>query len=160
MPMPCHLTIEGEKQGKIEGSCEMQGRGGSILVYELQHNVHMPRDPHSGLPSGKRVHDPFTIVKQKNQQSNGGRSSRYRPLRQSGTLLSRKAVNSFPLTSECPFWLKMSPLQYQKTVRLNEARRLMLAEHLNAATAAFQVGHESPSQFSREYRRMFGLPPL
>jgi type VI secretion system secreted protein Hcp len=63
MPMPCHLTLEGEKQGKIEGSCEMQGRLGTILVYELQHSVHMPRDPHSGLPTSKRVHEPFTIVK-------------------------------------------------------------------------------------------------
>jgi AraC-like DNA-binding protein len=54
----------------------------------------------------------------------------------------------------------MSPLQYQKTLRLNEARRLMLAERLDAATAAFQVGYESPSQFSREYSRFFGAPPL
>jgi len=54
----------------------------------------------------------------------------------------------------------MSPLQYQKTLRLSEARRLMLAERLDAATAAFQVGYESPSQFSREYSRLFGAPPL
>jgi AraC-like DNA-binding protein len=54
----------------------------------------------------------------------------------------------------------MSPLQYQKTLRLNEARRLMLMERLDAATAAFQVGYESPSQFSREYSRLFGAPPL
>jgi AraC-like DNA-binding protein len=54
----------------------------------------------------------------------------------------------------------MSPLQYQKWLRLNEARRLMLAERLEAAAAAFQVGYESPSQFSREYSRLFGAPPL
>jgi AraC-like DNA-binding protein len=54
----------------------------------------------------------------------------------------------------------MSPLQYQKWLRLNEARRLMLTERLDAATAAFQVGYESPSQFSREYSRVFGVPPL
>ena len=54
----------------------------------------------------------------------------------------------------------MSPLQYQKWLRLNEARRLMLTEHLDAATAAFQVGYQSPSQFSREYSRLFGTPPL
>lgn len=54
----------------------------------------------------------------------------------------------------------LSPLQYQKQLRLQEARRLMLAEHLDAATAAFQVGYESPSQFSREYNRLFGAPPL
>ena len=54
----------------------------------------------------------------------------------------------------------MSPLQYQKWLRLNEARRLMLTERLDAATASLQVGYESASQFSREYGRLFGAPPL
>ncbi len=54
----------------------------------------------------------------------------------------------------------LSPLQYLKQLRLQEARRLMLTERLDAATAAFQVGYESPSQFSREYSRLFGAPPL
>jgi AraC-like DNA-binding protein len=53
----------------------------------------------------------------------------------------------------------MSPLQYQKWLRLNEAKRLMLNEKADAASAAFRVGYESPSQFSREYRRFFGAPP-
>lgn len=53
----------------------------------------------------------------------------------------------------------MSPLQYQKWLRLNEARRLMLNENSDAASAAFDVGYESPSQFSREYTRLFGAPP-
>jgi AraC-like DNA-binding protein len=53
----------------------------------------------------------------------------------------------------------LSPLQYQKRLRLQEARRLMLGDGLDAAEAAFRVGYESPSQFSREYRRMFGAPP-
>lgn len=53
----------------------------------------------------------------------------------------------------------MSPLQYQKWLRLGEARRLMLNENLDAASAAFHVGYESPSQFSREYSRLFGAPP-
>lgn len=54
----------------------------------------------------------------------------------------------------------MSPLQYQKQLRLLEARRLMLAENADATYAAYQVGYESPSQFSREYSRMFGAPPM
>ncbi|HEY5704035.1 MAG TPA: AraC family transcriptional regulator [Terrimicrobiaceae bacterium] len=53
----------------------------------------------------------------------------------------------------------LSPLQFQKQLRLHEARRLMLVDQLDAATAAFEVGYESPSQFSREYRRHFGAPP-
>jgi len=53
----------------------------------------------------------------------------------------------------------MTPVQYQKQLRLQEARRLMLAEDHDAATAAHRVGYESASQFSREYRRQFGRPP-
>lgn len=54
----------------------------------------------------------------------------------------------------------MSPLQYQKHLRLHHARELMLSEAADAATAAFRVGYESPTQFNREYRRMFGAPPM
>ena len=54
----------------------------------------------------------------------------------------------------------MSPLQYQKQLRLLEAHRLMLAENADAASAAYWVGYESPSQFSREYSRMFGASPI
>ncbi|QPB80056.1 AraC family transcriptional regulator [Proteus sp. GOKU] len=54
----------------------------------------------------------------------------------------------------------MTPLQYQKWLRLNEARRIMLIEMSDVSEAAFIVGYESPSQFSREYQRLFGLSPL
>ncbi|KAF1069845.1 MAG: Exoenzyme S synthesis regulatory protein ExsA [Pseudomonas citronellolis] len=54
----------------------------------------------------------------------------------------------------------LSPLQYQKQLRLQEARRLMLSEGLEVAVAGHRVGYESPSQFSREYSRLFGAPPL
>lgn len=54
----------------------------------------------------------------------------------------------------------MSPLQYQKQLRLLTARQMMLAESADATHTAYQVGYESPSQFSREYARMFGAPPM
>ena len=54
----------------------------------------------------------------------------------------------------------MSPLQYQKRHRLQEARRLMLGEHLDAATTAFRVGYEDAAHFNREYKRLFGAPPM
>lgn len=54
----------------------------------------------------------------------------------------------------------MGPLQYQKNIRLQEAKRLMLTGRFDATSAALEVGYESPSQFNREYRRLFGLPPL
>src|SRR5215208_4082715 len=53
----------------------------------------------------------------------------------------------------------MSPLQYQKHIRLQEARRLMLNEDLDAASAGFRVGYEDPSYFSRDYKKQFGAPP-
>lgn len=53
----------------------------------------------------------------------------------------------------------MSPLQFQKQVRLQEARRLMLGEDLDAASAGFRVGYEDPSYFSRDYKKAFGAPP-
>jgi AraC-like DNA-binding protein len=54
----------------------------------------------------------------------------------------------------------MSPLQFQKNLRLHEARRLLVCDNVDAGTAAFEVGYESVSQFNREYRRMFGAPPI
>lgn len=54
----------------------------------------------------------------------------------------------------------MSPLQFQKKLRLHEARRLMLGEDLDAAQAGFRVGYEDASHFSRDYKRLFGEPPL
>lgn len=54
----------------------------------------------------------------------------------------------------------LSPLQYQKRLRLNEARRLMLAESPDVTTVAFQMGYESATKFSREYSRLFGAPSV
>jgi AraC-like DNA-binding protein len=54
----------------------------------------------------------------------------------------------------------MSPLQYQKHLRLHEARRILLGEEVDAATAALRVGYESATQFNREYKRIFGAPPM
>lgn len=53
----------------------------------------------------------------------------------------------------------MTPVQYQKQLRLQEGRRLLMTENYNVANTAFHVGYESPSQFSREYARLFGCPP-
>ena len=53
----------------------------------------------------------------------------------------------------------LSPLQYQKRVRLLQARMLMVASGKSVTAASFEVGYESPTQFSRDYARVFGLPP-
>ncbi|MFS2154399.1 AraC family transcriptional regulator N-terminal domain-containing protein [Rhizobium sp. Rhizsp42] len=54
----------------------------------------------------------------------------------------------------------MSPLQFQKSLRLHEARRMLVCDNVDAGTAALEVGYESVTQFNREYRRMFGAPPI
>lgn len=73
-----------------------------------------------------------------------------------------KAINLSPSALHHQFKrvTAMSPLQYQKKIRLQEARRLLFAESWEAAEVGYQVGYESPSQFSREYAKMFGLPPI
>jgi len=63
MPMPAHMTAEGEAQGVIEGSCDMEGREGTILLDAFEHTVRIPRDPQSGLSTGKRVHEALKVVK-------------------------------------------------------------------------------------------------
>lgn len=75
-------------------------------------------------------------------------------------LASHASMSTSSLHQHFRMLTSMSPLQYQKWLRLHEARRLMLAESMDAANAAFQVGYESPSHFSREYKRLFGNPPL
>jgi type VI secretion system secreted protein Hcp len=69
MSMPSHLSLTGKNQGKIEGSCEISGREGTILVYALDHLIEIPRDTHSGLPTGKRIHLPMTITKEMDKSS-------------------------------------------------------------------------------------------
>jgi len=54
----------------------------------------------------------------------------------------------------------MSPLQFQKQLRLQAARRKMLTDEIDASRAAFEVGYESPSQFNQVYKRFFGKPPV
>jgi len=54
----------------------------------------------------------------------------------------------------------MSPLQFQKRLRLQEARRLMLGQGLDAASAAYRVGYHDAAYFNREYKGLFGLPPM
>jgi len=64
MAMPAHLTLTGEKQGKIDGHCRIQGREKTILVYGMNHEISIPRSPTDGLSTGKRLHGPLTITKE------------------------------------------------------------------------------------------------
>lgn len=76
------------------------------------------------------------------------------------TLASEARMSTSALHLHFKQVTSLSPLQYQKQMRLQEARRLIFAEAMDAARAAHEVGYHSPSQFSREYRRLFGAPPV
>ena len=66
---PAYLELEGVNQGVIQGSCEIERREGTIVVYSLGHNVTVPTDPASGLPTGRRVHNPLKILKEIDKSS-------------------------------------------------------------------------------------------
>jgi len=63
MALTGYLTLEGNNQGKMEGDCTQKGREKTILVYAVDHTLEIPRDNLTGLPTGQRIHRPFTITK-------------------------------------------------------------------------------------------------
>lgn len=63
MAMTSYLKLEGMNQGAIEGDCTQKGREKLILVYGVEHSIEIPRDTHTGLPTGQRIHFPYTIIK-------------------------------------------------------------------------------------------------
>jgi type VI secretion system secreted protein Hcp len=69
MAMPCFMKVEAEKQGAIDGSCDIKGHEKAILAYGLDHKIEMPRDPQTGLSSGKRIHGPLSVVKEIDKSS-------------------------------------------------------------------------------------------
>ncbi len=64
-----YLKVKGASQGNIKGDCTQSGREKMILVYSMDHEVEIPRDVHTGLPSGQRIHKPLKILKHKDQAS-------------------------------------------------------------------------------------------
>jgi len=69
MALNAYLTLKGQKQGTITGSVTQKGREGSILVHAFNHDILSPRDPDSGLPTGKRLHKPLYILKEIDRSS-------------------------------------------------------------------------------------------
>jgi type VI secretion system secreted protein Hcp len=69
MALAAYLTIVAERQGQIHGSVTQKGRENKILVIAVQHEIVCPRDPQSGIPTGKRMHKPFTITKELDRSS-------------------------------------------------------------------------------------------
>ncbi len=69
MPMPCYALIKGKNQGEIKGSSKVRGHEGRILVQAVDHVIEIPRNPQSGLTTGKRVHGPMRLTKEVDQSS-------------------------------------------------------------------------------------------
>ncbi len=69
MPMPSYMTLEGQNQGKIEGSVKVKGHEGKILVQAVEHTIEIPKSPQTGLPTGKRIHGPATVTKEIDKSS-------------------------------------------------------------------------------------------
>jgi type VI secretion system secreted protein Hcp len=69
MALAAYLTIVAERQGPIHGSVTQKGREGKILVLAVQHEIVCPRDPQSGIPTGKRMHKPLTVIKELDSSS-------------------------------------------------------------------------------------------
>lgn len=63
MAMTSYMTLEGQNQGKIEGDCDQSGREGAIVLYAIEHDIEIPRDTHTGLPTGQRIHHPLKVTK-------------------------------------------------------------------------------------------------
>lgn len=69
MPMPGYLSVEGQTQGNIEGSCTIKQHEGKILVQGVDHTIEIPKSIQTGLPTGKRIHGPLTITKEIDKSS-------------------------------------------------------------------------------------------
>lgn len=95
MPMPCYLTLQGAKQGKIEGSCEVEGHKGKILIQSVDHQVELPKNPQTGLPSGKRQHLGMNVTKEIDKSS-----PKIQQALCSGEQLSEVMLEFFHITKE------------------------------------------------------------
>jgi type VI secretion system secreted protein Hcp len=67
--MPCYLIVEGDNQGKIEGSCKVKGHEGKILIQAVDHVIEIPKNAQTGLPAGKRIHLPMNVTKEIDKSS-------------------------------------------------------------------------------------------
>src|SRR5436305_7367068 len=118
MPLNAYLRMKGQKNGEIKGSVTQKGRENSILVFATEHSIQSPRDPASGLPTGKRVHKPIVISKYVDKSS---------PL-----LYKMLVLNEAILTWELQFW-RPSPAgaeQQYYTVKLTNASIASIDFHL------------------------------
>lgn len=130
----------------------------AVLAPLIRREIHYRLLAHDPTGVVRQIGAPDSRLSQVNRAINWIRDNYDRPYSMT-TLVREAGMSASALHHHFRIVTAMSPLQYQKQIRLQEARRLMLGEAADAQSAGFQVGYESPSQFSREYARLFGEPP-
>lgn len=125
-------------------------------VYERELLYRVLQGPHGGML--RDIATPDTAMARVSLAIEWIRRNFAQPLRVEA-LADKAAMSTSAFHRHFKAVTSLSPLQYQKRVRLLQARMLLISKGSSVATAAFDVGYESPTQFSREYARAFGLPP-
>ncbi|WP_115718655.1 AraC family transcriptional regulator [Gallaecimonas mangrovi] len=118
------------------------------IIYRLVKNGAAPVLSHIVKEQGSAISRAVTWIKANYQQAFSIQ-----------TLAQQVGLSSSVLHERFKQATALSPMQYRTHIRLHEARRMMVFENVDAAAAAYRVGYGTPAQFSREYRRLFGLPP-
>ncbi len=125
MAMTSYLKVEADKQGELKGDCKEEGREDLIVVYSHDHKVWVPTDPQTGQPTGKRIHNPFKIVKHKDQSSPG---------------LFQACAQGEPVKVELKFFRSLGGIEeHYFTIKLEDAIVVTVQEH---TPTVFVAGNE------------------
>lgn len=130
MALPGYMNIVAENQGSIEGECDLENREGSIVVQAIQHSVKLPTDQR-GLPNGRRVHMPITILKELDRTS----PMLYQALSE-GELLAEVTIDWYRIDSA-----GMEELYYRQTLKNAQITAIEFVVEHEADSANSKTGH-------------------
>jgi type VI secretion system secreted protein Hcp len=137
-----YLKLKGANQGDIKGDCTQSGREKMILVYSVEHEVEIPRDTHSGMPTGQRIHHPLTILKHKDQAS---------------PLLFQACCTGEQITSlELDFYRinKTGTEEHYYTIKLEKAIIVNLSSHTPVTFLEENKSYHDMEEVSFSYEKM------
>jgi len=130
MALPGYMTIVAENQGSIEGECDLEGREGALVVQAIQHSVKLPTDQR-GLPNGRRVHMPITILKELDRTS----PMLYQALSE-GELLSQVVIDWYRIDSA-----GMEELYYRQSLKNAQITAIEFIVENETDMANSKLGH-------------------
>jgi len=136
MALPGYIKIVGENQGSIEGDCDLEGREGAIVVHSAQHCVKLPTDQR-GLPNGRRVHMPITILKELDRTS----PMLYQALSE-GELLSSVTIDWYRIDSA-----GMEELYYRQSLKNAQITSMEFVVENDTDLANSKLGHMEKVSF-------------